>query len=130
MQETNRKLPVLNLYVKRSKENLKRFKAKYLNKKFIDTEVEQDDQSDLKGISFNICRLIFFGVFNIISCFIEESRIINNVQWFISDNKKLWPDRYVVVTDLWREFDKRSKDTVCQYDISEPLITMLNAYDE
>jgi len=37
---------------KRSKENLKRFKAKYLNKKFIDTEVEQDDQSDLKGIKF------------------------------------------------------------------------------
>jgi len=83
-----------------------------------------------KVLSFNICRLIFFGVFNIISCFIEESRIINNVRWFISDNKKLWPDRYVVVTDLWREFDKRSKDTVCQYDISEPLITMLNAYDE
>ena len=44
---------------KRSKENLKRFKAKSLNKKFIDTEVEQDDQSDLTGI-------IFLGVFNIV----------------------------------------------------------------
>jgi hypothetical protein len=39
------------VYLK-SKENLKRFKAKYMNKIFTDTEVEQDDQSGLTGMKF------------------------------------------------------------------------------